>query len=127
MGVDTCTPEQFSTRTELLAIEYAMDTFRLYVFGHDCFNISMFFAVESKKLNEKLENISVWNRKVYYFVHNSPPHGPVLSQMNPVHTLLSLFYKVSFNIILSPTLIVPFSPLSCWVILDPNILHGFLL
>jgi hypothetical protein len=38
MGVDTCTPEQFSTRTELLAIIYAFDKFRVYVFGHDFFN-----------------------------------------------------------------------------------------
>ena len=38
MGVHTCTPEQFSTGTELLAIVYVFDKFRVYVFGHDCFN-----------------------------------------------------------------------------------------
>ena len=38
MGVDTCTPEHFSTRTELLAIVYALDKFRVYVFGYDCLN-----------------------------------------------------------------------------------------
>jgi hypothetical protein len=38
MGVDTCTSEQFGTRTELLAIVYALNKFRVYVFGHDCLN-----------------------------------------------------------------------------------------
>ena len=38
MGVGTCTPAQFSARTEFLAIVYALDKFRVYVFGHDCFN-----------------------------------------------------------------------------------------
>jgi hypothetical protein len=34
MGVDTSTPEQFSTRTELLAIVYTLYKFRVYVIGH---------------------------------------------------------------------------------------------
>jgi len=38
MGVDTSTPEQFSTRTELLAIVHALYKFRVYVFGHDFYN-----------------------------------------------------------------------------------------
>ena len=38
MGVDTSTPEQFCTRTKLLAIVYALYKFRVYVFGHDLYN-----------------------------------------------------------------------------------------
>ena len=38
MGVDTSTPEQFSTRTQLLCIVYALYKFRVYVFGHNFYN-----------------------------------------------------------------------------------------
>jgi len=38
MGVDTRAPEQFSIRTKLLGIIYAVYKFRVYVFGHDFYN-----------------------------------------------------------------------------------------
>jgi hypothetical protein len=45
----------------------------------------------------------LWNPKVYYGVHSSPPLVSVLNKINPVHTTTSCFCKINFNIILSPT------------------------
>jgi len=41
----------------------------------------------------------VYTPKVYYHVHKSLPRGPVVRQINPVHTP-SYLLKIHFNIIL---------------------------
>jgi hypothetical protein len=44
------------------------------------------------------------NQKVHDRVHRNPPLKPILSHMNPVHTLVSHFFEIHFNIILPSTL-----------------------
>ena len=60
---------------------------------------STFSKANGSSASEGIPHI-LWYLRIHYHVHNSPQVVPVLSQINPLHTLQSNLFKIHFNIIL---------------------------
>jgi hypothetical protein len=55
------------------------------------------WEANSTSANQEILRV-LWNPKVHYRIHNSPPPVPILGQISAVHASLSHFLKIHFNI-----------------------------
>jgi hypothetical protein len=91
---------------------------------HSLMELSPSWEAANCAATQELPSI-LWNLKIHYCTHKSPPLVPFLSQIDPVHTIPSYLSKIHFNIVHPPCLRLPSGLfLSGFPI---NILYAFLL
>jgi hypothetical protein len=101
-----------SSLNELLLSKH--NRFGLHIWDHELLSILMVKSENTELLHYLTNAMDVSrcsatqeipsilrNPKVHYRLYNNPPLVPVLSQMNPVHSLLTHLFTIHFNITLS--------------------------
>jgi hypothetical protein len=89
----------------------------------NCINKIPSWETNSCSASQEIPRL-LWNLKVHYRVHKNPSLVPILSQMNPVHNLIFIYFKIHFHIVVS---FVPRSSkrsLTIWF--QSKILYAFL-
>jgi hypothetical protein len=56
------------------------------------------WKVDLPSVSQEIPSI-LWQPNVYHGADKWPPFFPILTEINPVHTLVSYFFKIHVNII----------------------------
>jgi hypothetical protein len=70
-----------------------------YSLTHSLMELSPSWEAANCAATRELPSI-LWNPEVHYRVHKSLPPVPILSQIDPIHTIPSYLSKIHFNIVL---------------------------
>jgi len=110
---DTCFISlEFRTRfmkVRTITINWVTQPLNLNCFHHITLYYLLTYSMEHSPSEANRSSTSqeicliLWNPKVRYCLHKCPPHIPILSQLDPVHTLTSYFLNIYFIIILPCT------------------------
>jgi hypothetical protein len=90
-----------NTKLYFISIDYKIATIQtmlntsLYILTNSLERISPWEAT-SCSASQEIPHL-LWNSKVHYSIHKSPPLVPILSHINPVHTLTSCFLKIHYS------------------------------
>jgi hypothetical protein len=77
----------------LLGIIATAENHPVWIFIYLLTELSPFWEAANCAATEELPSI-LWNPKVHYRVHKSPPLVPILSQIDPYHPVLSLLRSI---------------------------------
>jgi hypothetical protein len=81
---------------------------------HSLMKLSPSWEADNCAVTQELASV-LWNPKVHYRVHKSPPLVTILRQPDPIHTILSYLSKIHFSIVHPPTSWSSHWSLSFWI------------
>jgi hypothetical protein len=99
---ETTNELQYTTWGGWVYIKRFKRTRFLFCLTHSLMELSSSWESVNCAATQELPSI-LWNPKVHYRVHKSPPLFPILSQIDPIHIILSYLCKIHFNIVHPPT------------------------
>jgi hypothetical protein len=93
-------PENPITRIKFM--DFLWQYLLTYLLTYSLTELSPYLWAVNCAVTQELPSI-LWNLKLHYPVHKSPPLVPILSHIDPIHTISSCLSETHFNIVHPPT------------------------